>query len=301
MKSEEILQVVKERYSKAAQTSGAGAGSCCCPSAATPGGEFAVQHSLYNPEDLASVPELAVKLSRGCGNPVSIADLRPGEVVVDLGCGAGIDLILAARRITPGGKVVGVDFAQPMIERATQAVTEAGLTDFVQFVVGDLAESHLPDDFADAVISNCVINLCPHKEAVYRQAFRILKRGGRLAISDVAYSEKPPPEVKSRFEATWAGCVGGAMEEQAYFNLIKKAGFEKINIVARHSLGPTEPEEMASCPGPEFAPRPEKEDLAAVQGTVTSIKFTAAKPKKGSPNETEKMPSLAFFPKCRVQ
>jgi hypothetical protein len=101
MKSEEILQVVKERYSKAAQTSGAGAGSCCCPSAATPGGEFAVQHSLYNPEDLASVPELAVKLSRGCGNPVSIADLRPGEVVVDLGCGAGIDVILAARSITP--------------------------------------------------------------------------------------------------------------------------------------------------------------------------------------------------------
>jgi ubiquinone/menaquinone biosynthesis C-methylase UbiE len=209
---------------------------------------------------------------------VSIADLRPGEVVVDLGCGAGIDLILAARRITPGGKVVGVDFAQPMIERATQAVTEAGLTDFVQFVVGDLAESHLPDDFADAVISNCVINLCPHKEAVYRQAFRILKRGGRLAISDVAYSEKPPPEVKSRFEATWAGCVGGAMEEQAYFDLIKKAGFEKIRIVARHSLGPMELEEMASCPGPEFALRPEKEDLAVVQGTVTSIKFTATKP-----------------------
>jgi len=141
MKSEEILQVVKERYSKAAQTSGAGAGSYCCPSAAPPGGGFAAQHGLYTPEDLASVPELAVKLSRGCGNPVSIADLRPGEVVVDLGCGAGIDVILAARRITPGGKVVGVDFAQPMIERATQAVTEAGLTDFVQFVVGDLRDA----------------------------------------------------------------------------------------------------------------------------------------------------------------
>jgi arsenite methyltransferase len=278
MKSEEILLIVKERYSKAVQTSGAGAGSCCCPSAAPLGGEFATRHGLYTSKDLASVPELAVKLSRGCGNPVSFADLRPGEVVVDLGCGAGIDVILAAGRIAPGGKVVGVDFAQPMIERATQAVTEAGLTDFVQFVVGDLAESHLPDDFADAVISNCVINLCPHKEAVYRQAFRILKGGGRLAISDVAYSEKPPPEVKSRFEVTWAGCVGGAMEEQAYFNLIKKAGFKKIRIVARRSLGPMELEEMACCPGPEFVPRPEKEDLAVVQGTVTSIKFTAAKP-----------------------
>jgi arsenite methyltransferase len=278
MKAEEILQVIKERYSKAAQTSGAGAGSCCCPSAAPPSAGLAAQHGLYTPEDLASVPELAVKLSRGCGNPVSFADLRAGEVVVDLGCGAGIDVILAARRIAPGGKVVGVDFAQPMIERATQAVAEAGLTDLVQFVVGDLALSHLPDDFADAVISNCVINLYPDKRAVYREAFRILKPGGRLAISDVDYSEKPDPEVQSRFEATWAGCVGGAMEEQAYFNLIKKAGFEEIRIVARHSLGLTELEEMASCPGPEFTPRPEKEDLAAVQGTVTRIKFTAAKP-----------------------
>src|SRR5271166_2180357 len=145
-------------------------------------------------------------------------------------------------------------------------------------LVGDLAESYLPDDFADAVISNCVINLCPDKEAVYREAFRILKPGGRLAISDVDYSEKPAHEVKSRFEATWAGCVGGAMEEQAYFDLILQAGFEEIRVVARHSLGPPELEEMASCPSPEFTPRPEKEDLVAVQGTVTSIKFTAAKP-----------------------
>ena len=168
MKAEEISRVVKERYSKAAQTSGAREVSCCCPSAAPPGAGFAAQQGLYTPEDLASVPELAVKLSRGCGNPVSFADLRAGEVVVDLGCGAGLDVIFAARRIAPGGKVVGVDFAQPMIERATQAVAEAGLTDLVQFVVGDLAESYLPDDFADAVISNCVINLCPQGSGISR-------------------------------------------------------------------------------------------------------------------------------------
>jgi arsenite methyltransferase len=278
MKAEEISRVVKERYSKAAKRYGAGEDSCCCPGVAPPGTGLAARQGLYTPEDLASVPELAVKLSRGCGNPVSFAGLRAGEVVVDLGCGAGIDAIFAARRIAPGGKVVGVDFAQPMIERATQAVAEAGVTNLVEFIVGDFAESYLPDDFADAVISNCVINLCPDKEAVYREAFRILKPGGRLAISDVDYSQKPPHEVKSRFEATWAGCVGGAMEEQAYFGLILQAGFEEIRIVARHFLGPTELEEMASCPSAEFTPRPEKEDLAAVQGTVTSIKFTATKP-----------------------
>ena len=260
MKAEEILRVVKERYSKAAQTSGAGENSCCYPSPASPGAGFAAQQGLYTPEDLASVPELAVKLSKGCGNPVSFSDLRAGEVVVDLGCGAGIDVIFAARRIAPGGKVVGVDFAQPMIERATQAVAQAGLTDWVQFVVGDLAESYLPDDFADVVISNCAINLCPDKEAVFLEAFRILKPGGRLAISDVDYSEKPAPEVKSRFEAIWAGCVGGAMEETAYFDLIKNAGFEEIRIVAKHSLGPRELEEMASCPG-QNSPHAQKERI----------------------------------------
>ena len=199
-------------------------------------------------------------------------------IYLDNGPVAKSDVIFAARRIAPGGKVVGVDFAQPMIERATQAVAEAGLTDLVEFVVGDFAESYLPDDFADAVISNCVINLCPDKDSVYREAFRILKPGGRLAISDVDYSQKPAHEVKSRFEATWAGCVGGAMEERAYFDLIRQAGFEKIRIVARHSFASAELEEMASCPSPEFTPRPEKEDLVAVQGTVMSIKFTATKP-----------------------
>ena len=278
MGAEEILRIVKERYDKFAEVSDALTGSCCCPSAVPASPGFVAQHGLYTPADLASVPKIAVNLSRGCGNPVSFAGLRPGEVVVDFGCGGGMDAILAALQVTPSGKVIGVDFAPHMVERAKQAVAEAGPPDSVEFVLSDVAQSHLPDESADVVISNCVINLCQDKAAVYREAFRILKPGGRLAISDIEYSENPAPKVKSRFEATWAGCVGGSMEEQAYLHLIGNAGFEEIRIVARHPLEPSELEEMACCPGAEFTARPEKEDLAAVQGKVTSIKFTAVKP-----------------------
>jgi ubiquinone/menaquinone biosynthesis C-methylase UbiE len=278
MRYDEISQVVKERYSKAAETYRAGTSSGCCASAAPASAGFAAQHGLYTPEDLAAIPPISLNLSKGCGNPTSFADLRPGDVVVDLGCGAGIDTILAARKVAPGGEVIGVDFAPGMNERARQAVADAGVTENVQLVLAALEKLDLPSDFADVVISNCVINLCPDKEAVYREAFRILKPGGRLAISDMEYSEAPDPQVKAHFEATWAGCMGGAMEEQAYLELIKQAGFEELHIVTKHTLDPKELEEMARCPGPEFTPLSENEDMAGVQGKLTSIKFTAVKP-----------------------
>ncbi len=278
MQSEQISRVVKERYSKAAETFQAGTSSGCCAHAAPTGAGFAAQHGLYSPEDLAAIPAVSLNLSKGCGNPTSFANLQPGEVVVDLGCGAGIDTILAARIVAPGGKAIGVDFAPHMIERAKQAVAEAGATDLAQLVLAPLEQLQLPSNFADVVMSNCVINLCPDKEAVYREAFRVLKPGGRLAISDMEYSEEPSTEIRTRFESTWAGCMGGAMEEHAYFELIKKAGFEEIQIIARHPLAPKELEEMARCPGPEFTPAQEPADLAAVQGKVTSVKFTAVKP-----------------------
>lgn len=283
MKSEGILQIVKERYDKAAEEASAAAGSCCGSPLALASSGFAAQHGLYTPADLASVPKIAANLSRGCGNPVSFAGLQPGEVVVDFGCGAGIDVILAARQVTPDGRVIGVDFAPHMIERAKQAVAEAGMRDAgmrdsVQFELASTEQLPLPDRSVDVVISNCVINLCPDKASVYGEAFRVLKPGGRLAISDVEYSEKPDADVMSRFESTWAGCVGGAVDERTYFDVVKEAGFASIHIVAGHPLGPVELEEMACCPGPEFTPKPAPEDLAAVTGRVTSIKFTAVKP-----------------------
>lgn len=277
MKREEIKQTVKERYGKSVEMGG-GKESCCCPSEAPARSSFATKHGLYGQEELSLVPEIALNLSKGCGNPTGFADLQSGEVVVDFGCGGGIDVILAANKVGEKGRVIGIDFTPQMIESAKQAVAEAGLTDRVELRVADMERLEFPDDFADVVMSNCVINLCPDKEAVYHEAFRILKPGGRLAISDINYTEKIDIQVQERFQSTWAGCVGGAIDDDNYFAIVKKAGFREIEIVARHTLTPKELEAMARCPGPEFTPAPAKEDIATVQGKVTSIKFIAIKP-----------------------
>lgn len=276
MKIAEIKEIVKERYNKCAEAGGGE--EPCCPSMAPTSKSFAAEHGLYGQEELSLIPETALKLSKGCGNPTGFANLQPGEVVVDFGCGAGIDVILAAHKVGPGGKVVGVDFSPCMIMRAQQSVAETGLKDTVNLLVADMERLELPDGSANVVISNCVINLCPDKEAVYREAFRILKPGGRLAISDIVYTEKIDPPVQDHFRSTWAGCVGGAIDEDSYFEIVRKAGFRQVETLVRHTLPPKELEAMACCPGPEFTPPPAKEDLDVVQGRVVSIKFTAVKP-----------------------
>jgi len=198
---------------------------------------------------------------------------------VDFGCGGGIDAILAAHNIGEQGRVIGIDFSPQMIERAKQAVVEAGLQNRnIELRVADMAASQLPDSFADVVISNCVINLCPDKDAVYEEAFRILKPGGRLAISDIVITEDIDPQLRGRFQATWAGCLGGAMPEEEYWQTVTHAGCTEIRIVARHILTPQELEAMACCPGEEFTPSPSKEDRVLVEGKVASVKFTAVKP-----------------------
>lgn len=224
------------------------------------------------------MPEVALNLSRGCGNPTGFANLQSGDVVADFGCGGGIDVILAAHKVGSQGRVVGIDFADQMIERAEQAVAEAGLQDRnIELRVAAMEESQLPDSFADVVISNCVINLCPDKDAVYEEAFRILRPGGRLAISDIVLIENIDPELQERFQSTWAGCLGGAITEEDYWQTVRQAGFVGVQIAARHTLTPEELEAMACCPGEEFTPALAKEDLAVVVGKVTSIKFTAVK------------------------
>jgi SAM-dependent methyltransferase len=165
-----------------------------------------------------------------------------------------------------------------MVDRARQAVAEAGLPDGnIELRVAEIEKTELSDGVADVVISNCVINLCPDKDAVYGEAFRILRPGGRLAISDIALTEHVGPELRERFRSAWAGCLGGAVPEEDYMNTVRAAGFVDVRTVARHLLAPDELEAMACCPGKEFTPAPAKEDLAAVEGKVMSIKFTAIK------------------------
>lgn len=273
----EIKRVVKERYGKCA-VAGISTASCCCSGDTPKSSGFATEHGLYTPEDLSLVPEIAFSLSRGCGNPTGFAALKSEDVVVDFGCGAGIDVILAAQKVKPDGKVIGVDFSSEMIERAKQAVAEAGVSDTTEFRVADLDKTGIPSSTTDLVISNCVINLCPDKIAVYQEAFRILKPGGRLAISDIVYTDKIDSIVHERFQSTWSGCVGGSIDKGSYFEAIKNIGFTDIHVVAQHLLAHKELEEMASCLGPEYTPVPDNEDIAIVQDKVESIKFTAVKP-----------------------
>jgi SAM-dependent methyltransferase len=272
----DIPQTVKSRYGGFAETGGHR--EACCGSAQTTA-SFALDQGLYGQAELALVPEGALNLSRGCGNPTGFAHLRAGEVVVDLGCGGGIDVILAAHQVGPTGRVVGVDMTPQMIDRARENVIAGGVGEQdIDFRVADVTAMPLPDASADVVISNCVINLCPDKDAAYREAFRVLRPGGRLAISDVVLTENVPDQLHQRFEAAWAGCLGGAVMEEDYLQKVTQAGFAEIQVVAHHPFTAEELGAMARCPGPDFTPAQADDDLAAVHGKVASIKFTAVKP-----------------------
>ena len=197
----------------------------------------------------------------------------------DLGCGAGIDVLLAAREVGPGGKVVGIDFSSDMIEQARRAVVDAGLEGAdIQLIVGNIEETGLSDDMADAVISNCVINLCTDKAAIYRESFRILKPGGRIAVSDILLSEHLAPDIEDTLHSNWSGCLGGAAMEDDYWSIIKSAGFTELSIVSRHVLSPDELFVISCCPGEDFSNPPPPEMLSAAQGKAESVKFRAQKP-----------------------
>ncbi|MBS1269769.1 MAG: Arsenite methyltransferase [Gammaproteobacteria bacterium] len=280
MRTNKIRKIVQTRYGGFAKAASSAVGFCCGKPAESTC--CALEQGLYAESELVSLPEIARNLSRGCGNPSGFANLQPGEVVVDFGCGCGIDVILAARRLGTHGRVYGVDFTPPMIERAKQAVAQADLRDVaVEMLDASLEDTGLPRSCADVVISNCVINLCPDKAAAYREAFRILRPGGRLAVSDILLSRPIDAELRERLQTGWAGCTGGALPEDDYWSTLRSAGFTELETVARHVLSDRELDDMARCPGEAFTPAPAVADLVRLRGAVESVKFTAIKPPSG--------------------
>jgi arsenite methyltransferase len=262
---EEFRENVKERYAGVARAvrdaNGSESASCCgssCCGSDAEALEVDMTGGSYSETEKRELPQLAADASRGCGNPVALASLSPGEVVLDLGSGGGIDVLLSARRVGPGGKAYGLDMTDEMLELAHANRREAGVEN-VEFLKGEIEDVPLPDDHVDVVISNCVINLSTEKERVIGEAYRVLKPGGRFAVSDVVFlgdKGNLPSEVMRSAEL-WAGCVSGALEKSEYEALLEVTGFENVSVEITHtyppemvagSLGPQSVEALRSVP-----------------------------------------------------
>jgi arsenite methyltransferase len=230
MSSENIKSIVQEKYGAAAQRAASGQSSACCgssPASATDRCD-PITANLYGEGEAGSVPEAALRASLGCGNPTALANLAPGEIVLDLGSGGGIDVLLSARRVGPTGKAYGLDMTDEMLALAEENKRKSGLLN-VEFLKGEIENIPLPDNSVDVIVSNCVINLSGDKDRVLREAFRVLKPGGRFAISDVVVRGEVPEQIRKSMEL-WVGCVAGALTDTEYQQKLAAAGFESVDI-----------------------------------------------------------------------
>jgi SAM-dependent methyltransferase len=278
MKDEEVKRIVREGYAKVAQQEF----SCCDPGSSCCGGPALAEDISkkigYSEDDMESVPEGA-NLGLGCGNPVALATIEEGETVVDLGSGAGFDAFLAAPRVGDTGRVIGVDMTPEMLEKARANAAKAGYSN-VEFRLGEIEHLPVADNSVDAIISNCVINLAPDKRAVFNDAFRVLKPGGRIMVSDIVLERELPGVVRESVGAL-VGCVAGAMLKEGYLEAIRNAGFEGTKIVEEKTF----PIDLVSCDptgrtimdSMELPPG----EIEEVAGSVRSISVYAYKPKQG--------------------
>lgn len=270
---EQIHAAVRERYARAAKDAGA---SCCNPGGNTEG---LIGASLYGQDEARALPGAALAASLGCGNPTLLADLQPGQIVLDLGSGGGTDVLLSARRVAPSGKAYGLDMTPEMLELARKNQAEAGVTN-AEFLEGTIEAVPLPDASVDVIISNCVVNLSPDKPAVLREAFRVLTPGGRLAISDIVVRRRLPQPVQAAM-GLWTGCIAGALLDTEYEELLRGAGFETIDIEPTHVYAAADLTQMAGDVV-ERGGVPESLDVAAtlaeLDGAVMSAFVRAGKP-----------------------
>lgn len=241
--SRSIKETVREKYGRAARLAGEKGEACCGPACCGPDSakQAAVEEAdpitsdLYGEDETAGLPETAVGASLGCGNPTALAELRPGEVVLDLGSGGGLDVLLSARRVGPEGRAYGVDMTPEMLQLARENQARAGIEN-AEFLEGEMEDVPLPDESVDVVISNCVINLSGDKARVLAEAFRVLKPGGRLAVSDIVVRGPLSDEVRRSAEL-WAGCVAGALDQDEFRDLLVEAGFHEVSIEPTRVFG----------------------------------------------------------------
>lgn len=274
--AEEIRTAVRERYAEAATT----ASSCCGPAASTfveigvnPFGQVG-----YGADERGLLPAEALTASLGCGNPTALAELEPGEVVLDLGSGGGIDVILSARRVGPTGKAYGLDMTPEMLELANANKDRAGVEN-VEFLLGTIERIPLADNSVDVIISNCVVNLAADKDAVFREAFRVLKPGGRFAISDVVLARGLSPDLTG-IMALWTGCIAGALTESDCTNKMQSAGFTNVSIEPTNVFGRAELEGLASSLSPADVPAALnlESTIAEFDGIIRSAFIRGVKP-----------------------
>ncbi len=272
---QDIHTNVRERYGSIADKGKVQ--DSCCSDASCCGGDQSAQIAsvarLYEAPDAAELPEEITGISLGCGDPVTIASLTPGETVVDLGSGGGIDCFLAVRRVGSTGKVIGVDMTSSMIDRARENKAKLGV-DNVEFRLGEIEHLPVADNTADVIISNCVINLSPDKNQVLREAYRVLAPGGRISISDIVTRGELPQDIKNSLSA-WTGCIAGALEESEYLNLLEDAGFVDVRL---ESITFDEDYSQDALEYLEQNGSDRKISTRDVQNTIFSARITARKP-----------------------
>ena len=296
--STDVAAVVREKYGQIARSVSEGtragaaccatSGGCCGPSAET---WDPITSNLYEEGQTAGIPAEALLASLGCGNPTALAELHAGETVLDLGSGGGIDVLLSAKRVGPTGMAFGLDMTDEMLALANENKRQAG-ADNVRFLKGEIENVPLPDSSVDVIISNCVINLSADKRRVLAEAYRVLKPGGRFAVSDVVIRGDMPPDVRRNMEL-WAGCVAGALEEQEFLGLLRDVGFESPSIEPTRIYGAEDAAALVAGTGLDAAAL-----TSQIEGKLMSAFVRATKPATRAGHEKSELPTRCCGPEC---
>lgn len=274
MNDKELRIAIGRKYAQAAVAGRAGKSGCCEPSCCGAGEASADPGpwDLYSDLEKSRLPKGAVSASLGCGNPTALADLQPGETVLDLGSGGGIDVLLSAQQVGPTGKAYGLDMTDEMLSLARENLARSGLSN-VEFLKGEIEHIPLPGDAVDVILSNCVINLSADKDQVFREAFRVLKPGGRLAVSDMVVVGEVPADFRKNLEL-WMGCLAGALDQEEYHAKLEKAGFSEVSLEATGVVGQVGARENTARAGSKTDPAPHP-----AGGTILSAFVRARKPR----------------------